>query len=137
MLVTGSVDGTTVTLKRVGRERVELRFDTFGGWQRLDGLGEGYFLHHMNLNMKRSRDAKPRDGFTQHNLHGAVRKTLAQHQRRCRNGRSREFTKKDDGRLEEVQVLNWPDSALTSERYRGNVVEKKRQLALSSWQLAI
>ena len=58
-LVTGSVDGTAVTLKRVlgpNEQSYALTLSAHGN--RLDGFGEGYFLHHTNLNMTRSGDAK-------------------------------------------------------------------------------
>ena len=59
-VVTGSVDGTAVTLTRVlgpNQQSYALTLSTDGN--RLDGFGEGYFLHHTNLNMTRNGDAKP------------------------------------------------------------------------------
>ena len=59
-LVTGRVDGTAVTLRRSlgpNQQNYTLTLSTDGN--RLDGFGEGYFLHHTNLNMSRTRDAKP------------------------------------------------------------------------------
>lgn len=58
--VTGTVNGTTVMLTRFlgsNQQNYSLTLSTDG--TRLDGFGEGYFLHHTNLNMKRSGDAKP------------------------------------------------------------------------------
>jgi hypothetical protein len=58
--VTGSVDGTAITLKRVlGENQQSYALTLSADGNRLDGFGEGYFLHHTNLNMTRSRDAKP------------------------------------------------------------------------------
>ena len=59
-LVSGSVDGTAVTLRRIfdaNQQSYALTLSADG--TRLDGFGEGYFLHHTNLNMTRSGDAKP------------------------------------------------------------------------------
>ena len=59
-LVTGSVDGTAVTLKRVlGTNEQSYALTLSADGNRLDGFGEGYFLHHTNLNMTRSGDTKP------------------------------------------------------------------------------
>jgi len=59
-VVTGSVDGTTVTLKRfLGQEQQSYVLTLSTDGTRLDGFGEGYFLHHTNLTMTRSLDAKP------------------------------------------------------------------------------
>jgi len=58
--VTGSVDGTAVTLKRLlGPNQQNYALTLSADGNRLDGFGEGYFLHHTNLNMSRSGDAKP------------------------------------------------------------------------------
>jgi len=58
--VTGSVDGTAVTLKRLlGTNQQSYALTLSADGNRLDGFGEGYFLHHTNLNMTRSGDAKP------------------------------------------------------------------------------
>jgi hypothetical protein len=57
--VTGSVDGTAVTLKRVlGTNEQSYALTLSADGNRLDGFGEGYFLHHTNLNMTRRVDAK-------------------------------------------------------------------------------
>jgi len=57
--VTGSVDGTTVALKRfLGSNEQSYSLTLSADGNRLDGFGEGYFLHHTNLNMTRSGDAK-------------------------------------------------------------------------------
>jgi len=59
-LVTGSVDGTAVTLRRfLGPNQQSYALTLSADGNRLDGFGEGYFLHHTNLNMARSGDAKP------------------------------------------------------------------------------
>jgi hypothetical protein len=59
-LVTGSVDGTAVTLRRsLGPNQQSYALTLSADGNRLDGFGEGYFLHHTNLNMTRSGDAKP------------------------------------------------------------------------------
>jgi hypothetical protein len=59
-VVTGSVDGAAVTLKRsLGTNQQSYALTLSGDGTRLDGFGEGYFLHHTNLNMTRSGDAKP------------------------------------------------------------------------------
>ena len=58
--VTGSVDGTAVTLRRVlGSNQQSYALTLSPDGNRLDGFGEGYFLHHTNLNMTRSEDPKP------------------------------------------------------------------------------
>ena len=58
-VVTGSVDGTTVTLKRsLGANEQSYALTRSADGNRLDGFGEGYFLHHTNLNMTRSGEAK-------------------------------------------------------------------------------
>jgi len=58
--VTGSVDGTSITLKRsLGTNEQSYALTLSADGNRLDGFGEGYFLHHTNLNMTRSGDAKP------------------------------------------------------------------------------
>jgi hypothetical protein len=57
--VTGSVDGTAVTLRRIlGPNQQSYALTLSADGHRLDGFGEGYFLHHTNLNMTRSGDAK-------------------------------------------------------------------------------
>lgn len=59
-VVTGSVDGTAVTLRRLlGSNEQSYALTLSADGNRLDGFGEGYFLHHTNLNMTRSGDAKP------------------------------------------------------------------------------
>ena len=59
-LVTGSVEGTAVTLRRsLGQNQQSYSLTLSADGKRLDGFGEGYFLHHTNLNMTRSGDAKP------------------------------------------------------------------------------
>jgi hypothetical protein len=59
-LVTGSVDGAAVTLTRsLGPNQQTYALTLSADRNRLDGFGEGYFLHHTNLNMTRSGDAKP------------------------------------------------------------------------------
>ncbi len=58
--VTGTVDGAAVTLCRSlgeNQQNYTLTLSTDGN--RLDGFGDGYFLHHTNLNMTRSGVAKP------------------------------------------------------------------------------
>ena len=58
--VTGSVDGAAVTLKRVlGSDQQSYALTLSSDGDRLDGFGEGYFLHHTNLNMTRSGQNKP------------------------------------------------------------------------------
>ena len=58
--VTGSVDGTAVTLRRsLGSNQQSYSLTLSPDGNRLDGFGEGYFLHHTNLNMTRSEDPKP------------------------------------------------------------------------------
>jgi len=57
--VTGSVDGTAVTLKRaLGTNQQTYALTLSADGNSLDGFGEGFFLHHTNLNMTRSGDAK-------------------------------------------------------------------------------
>ena len=59
-LVTGSVDGTEVTLRRfLGPNQQSYALTPSADGNRLEGFGEGYFLHHTNLSMTRIRDAKP------------------------------------------------------------------------------
>ena len=59
-LVTGSVDGTTVTLGRsLGPNEQSYALTLSADGNRLDGFGEGFFLHHTNLSMTRSGAAKP------------------------------------------------------------------------------
>jgi len=58
--VTGSVDGATVTLCRsLGDNQQNYTLTLSADGSRLDGFGEGFFLHHTNLNMTRSGAAKP------------------------------------------------------------------------------
>jgi len=58
--VTGSVDGTAVTLNRsLGDNQQTYNLTLSADGNRLDGFGEGFFLHHTNLNMTRSGAAKP------------------------------------------------------------------------------
>jgi hypothetical protein len=58
--VTGSINGTTVTLKRLlGPNQQTYTLTLSADGNGLDGFGEGYFLHHTNLNMTRNGDAKP------------------------------------------------------------------------------
>jgi hypothetical protein len=58
--VTGSVDGAAVTLRRsLGSNQQSYALTLSADGNRLDGFGEGFFLHHTNLNMTRSADAKP------------------------------------------------------------------------------
>jgi hypothetical protein len=58
--VTGNVDGTAVTLTRLlGSNQQTYTMTLSADGNRLDGFGEGYFLHHTNLNMTRTGDAKP------------------------------------------------------------------------------
>jgi hypothetical protein len=58
--VTGSVDGAAVTLQRsLGSNQQSYTLTLSADGDRLDGFGEGYFLHHTNLNMTRSEAAKP------------------------------------------------------------------------------
>lgn len=58
--VTGSVSGTAVTLTRfLGSNQQSYALILSADGSHLDGFGEGYFLHHTNLNMTRSADAKP------------------------------------------------------------------------------
>ena len=62
-LVTGSVDGAAVTLRRsLGPNEQSYALNLSADGNRLDGFGEGYFLHHTNLNMTRRGDAKPATG---------------------------------------------------------------------------
>ena len=57
--VTGSVDGAAVTLRRsLGRNQQTYTLTLSADGNGLDGFGEGYFLHHTNLDMTRT-DAKP------------------------------------------------------------------------------
>ena len=59
-LVTGSVDGTAVKLRRfLGPNQQDYTLTLSADGNRLDGFGEGYFLQHTNLDMTRSGDAKP------------------------------------------------------------------------------
>ena len=59
-VVTGSVDGMAVTLRRtLGQDQQSYALILSADGNRLDGFGEGYFLHHTNLNMTRTVDAKP------------------------------------------------------------------------------
>ena len=58
--VTGSVDGAAVTLHRsLGDNQQNYTLTLSADGNRLDGFGEGFFLHHTNLNMTRSGAAKP------------------------------------------------------------------------------
>jgi hypothetical protein len=58
--VTCSVDGAVVTLQRsLGSNQQSYSLTLSADGNRLDGFGEGYFLHHTNLNMTRSEAAKP------------------------------------------------------------------------------
>ena len=58
--VTGSVDGATVTLRRsLGDNQQNYTLTLSADGNRLDGFGEGYFLHHTNLSMTRNGAAKP------------------------------------------------------------------------------
>jgi hypothetical protein len=57
--VTGSVNGAAVTLTRsLGPNQQNYALTLSADGNRLDGFGEGYFLHHTNLNMTRSEAAK-------------------------------------------------------------------------------
>jgi hypothetical protein len=59
-LVTGRVDGAAVALWRsLGPNQQSYALTLSGDGNRLDGFGEGYFLHHTNLNMIRTEAAKP------------------------------------------------------------------------------
>jgi hypothetical protein len=59
-LVTVSVDGMAVTLRRfLGPNQQSYALTLSADGNRLDGFGEGYFLHHTNLNMMRRGDPKP------------------------------------------------------------------------------
>jgi hypothetical protein len=59
-LVTGSVNGGAVMLKRLlGSNQQTYALTLSADGSRLDGFGEGFFLHHTNLNMTRIGDAKP------------------------------------------------------------------------------
>jgi hypothetical protein len=59
-LVTGSVDGGAVKLQRsLGPNQQSYDLTVSADGNRLDGFGEGFFLHHTNLNMTRSGAAKP------------------------------------------------------------------------------
>jgi hypothetical protein len=58
--VTCSVDGAVVTLQRsLGSNQQSYSLTLSADGNRLDGFGEGYFLHHTNLNMTRSEPVKP------------------------------------------------------------------------------
>jgi hypothetical protein len=58
--VTGSVDGAAVTLSRsLGPNQQSYTLTLSADGNRLDGFGEGSFLHHTNLNMTRSGAAAP------------------------------------------------------------------------------
>ena len=58
--VTGSVDGAAVTLHRsLGDNQQNYTLTLSADGNRMDGFGEGFFLHHTNLNMTRSGAAKP------------------------------------------------------------------------------
>jgi hypothetical protein len=58
--VTGSVDGAAVTLRRsLGSNQQSYALTLSADGNGLDGFGEGYFLHHTNLNMMRNAAAKP------------------------------------------------------------------------------
>jgi hypothetical protein len=58
--VTGSVDGTKVTLVRsLGSNQQTYNLILSADGNGLDGFGEGFFLHHTNLNMTRTGAAKP------------------------------------------------------------------------------
>ena len=58
--ITGSVDGTAVSLQRsLGSNQQSYTLTLSADGNQLDGFGEGYFLHHTNLNMTRSEPAKP------------------------------------------------------------------------------
>jgi hypothetical protein len=59
-LVTGSVDGTAVTLSRsLGPNQQNYALTLSADGNRLDGFGDGFFLNHTNLSMTRSGAAKP------------------------------------------------------------------------------
>jgi hypothetical protein len=58
--VTGSVDGAAVTLRRsLGPNQQTYTLTLSADGNGLDGFGEGYFLHHTNLNMTRNGVGKP------------------------------------------------------------------------------
>jgi hypothetical protein len=58
--ITGSIDGGAVTLRRsLGSNQQSYALVLSADGNRLDGFGEGYFLHHTNLNMTRVGVAKP------------------------------------------------------------------------------
>jgi len=58
--VTGSVDGAAVTLRRsIGANQQSYTLMLSADGNGLDGFGEGYFLHHTNLNMTRNGTARP------------------------------------------------------------------------------
>lgn len=58
--VNGRVDGASVTLWRfLGSNQQSYALTLSADGNRLDGFGEGYFLHHTNLSMTRSGAAKP------------------------------------------------------------------------------
>jgi hypothetical protein len=59
-LVTGSVEGAAVTLWRsLGPNQQSYTLTLSADGNQLDGFGEGYFLHHTDLNMTRNGAAKP------------------------------------------------------------------------------
>jgi hypothetical protein len=58
--VSGSVDGAAITLQRsLGSNQQSYTLTLSADGNQLDGFGEGYFLHHTNLNMTRNEPAKP------------------------------------------------------------------------------
>jgi hypothetical protein len=58
--VTGSVNGAAVTLQRaLGSNQQSYALTLSADGNQLDGFGEGFFLHHTNLNMTRSEPARP------------------------------------------------------------------------------
>ena len=58
--VTGSIDGAAVTLRRsLGPNQQTYALTLSADGNGLDGFGEGYFLHHTNLNMTRNGTARP------------------------------------------------------------------------------
>jgi hypothetical protein len=58
--VTGSVEGAAVTLRRsLGPNQQSYALTLSADGNRLDGFGDGFFLHHTNLNMTRSVAPKP------------------------------------------------------------------------------
>ena len=65
--VTGSIDGGKVTLRRsLGSNQQTYSLTLSADGNGLDGFGEGYFLHHTNLNMTRVEAAKPATGASTH-----------------------------------------------------------------------